>query len=79
MNHRDDFLPNGTTANPGQPASSPEWNARHPARLGYSALLTLRDTAALRLANLRPGTSAYKTAAGYLRGVQDSLGALGHG
>lgn len=52
---------------------------RHPALALDAALRNLemaRDVTAIKLATLRPGSSAHKTTGGYLRGVVDSIQAI---
>lgn len=52
---------------------------RPPAQILDAALRNLemaRDVTAIKLATLRPGSSAHKTTGGYLRGLVDSIQAI---
>lgn len=67
------------TGTPGEPPPVPNEPQRDPAQVLATFRVNLDwaiDCASLKLNRLRAGTSAYKTQAGLVRGLQEARGAL---
>lgn len=68
--------PAAPTPNPSAPKPTPARSADDILRTYRTNLEWAVDCAAIKLTRLKPGSSACKTQAGVLRGLQQALGAL---